>query len=75
MFPEVLTALIGRVPRHQPATVHGFKRFALRGQVFPAMVPGPADSKVGARAPARVCAQGAVPTSAPSLEGQTWQAF
>lgn len=45
-FPEVLQALINRVPRSQPATVSGYRRYALRGQVFPATVPASPDSQV-----------------------------
>jgi gamma-glutamylcyclotransferase (GGCT)/AIG2-like uncharacterized protein YtfP len=40
-FPEVLTALLGRVPYHEPATVAGWRVAALSGRVYPVLVPGP----------------------------------
>ena len=47
MFPEVLKALINRVPRMEPAAIHGYRRHRIRGQVFPGVVraPGP-DARV-----------------------------
>ncbi|KAL4432856.1 hypothetical protein ABPG77_008182 [Micractinium sp. CCAP 211/92] len=38
MYPEVLTALIQRVPRMEPAVIHGFQRYRIRGQVFPGTI-------------------------------------
>lgn len=38
MYPEVLRALIKRVPEHQKAIIHGFQRYGIRGQVFPAII-------------------------------------
>jgi hypothetical protein len=40
MFPEVLEALIDRVPDHTPAAVDGWRAAALDGRVYPALVPG-----------------------------------
>jgi hypothetical protein len=33
MFPEVLQALINRVPRMEPAAIQGFQRYRIKGQV------------------------------------------
>lgn len=33
MYPQVLQALIRRVPRMEPAVIHGFQRHPIRGQV------------------------------------------
>lgn len=38
MYPEVLEALIQRVPDIQPGTVNGYARYAVRGQVFPGAI-------------------------------------
>lgn len=38
MFPQVLEALIGRVPRSERAVLRGHRRYALSGQVYPGMV-------------------------------------
>ncbi|KAL4458037.1 hypothetical protein ABPG75_012902 [Micractinium tetrahymenae] len=38
MYPEVLTALIQRVPRMEPAIIHGYQRYRIRGQVFPGTI-------------------------------------
>jgi gamma-glutamylcyclotransferase (GGCT)/AIG2-like uncharacterized protein YtfP len=38
-FPEVLEALLGRVPTTRPATVLGWRVAALPGRVYPALVP------------------------------------
>lgn len=35
---QVLQALINRVPRHEPASIQGFSRHRIRGQVFPGTV-------------------------------------
>jgi gamma-glutamylcyclotransferase (GGCT)/AIG2-like uncharacterized protein YtfP len=39
-FPEVLDALLGRVPDHTPAAAAGWRVAALAGQVYPVLVPG-----------------------------------
>jgi gamma-glutamylcyclotransferase (GGCT)/AIG2-like uncharacterized protein YtfP len=39
-FPEVLLAVIGRVPDMAPATVRGWRAAALPGRVYPGLVPG-----------------------------------
>ncbi|GAA2403644.1 hypothetical protein GCM10010420_33650 [Streptomyces glaucosporus] len=38
-FPEVLRALLGRVPARTPAAVAGWRAAALRGRVYPGLVP------------------------------------
>jgi gamma-glutamylcyclotransferase (GGCT)/AIG2-like uncharacterized protein YtfP len=40
LFPEVLSALLGRVPESEPATVEGWRVAALPGRVYPGLVPG-----------------------------------
>lgn len=45
-FPEVLHALIGRVPRSAQGTIRGHQRYAIRGQVFPGTIPVAHDSQV-----------------------------
>jgi hypothetical protein len=35
LFSEVLNNLIGRVPRSAQATLKGYQRYAIKGQVFP----------------------------------------
>lgn len=39
MVPELVEALTGLRPRSQPAVLHGFERRAVRGEVYPAIVP------------------------------------
>jgi gamma-glutamylcyclotransferase (GGCT)/AIG2-like uncharacterized protein YtfP len=39
-FPDVLFALIDRVPDHSPAAAHGWRITALPGRVYPGLVPG-----------------------------------
>lgn len=39
-FPEVLTALLGRVPDHTPGAVEGWRVAALGGRTYPVLVPG-----------------------------------
>lgn len=46
MFPEVLQALIERVPRSQAAVIHGYQRGRIRGQVFPGTVRASAAERV-----------------------------
>lgn len=52
MAEEVLKLLIRRVPSCKPATLSGYSRHRVKGQVFPAIMPAkPQDSvqgKVGA---------------------------
>jgi gamma-glutamylcyclotransferase (GGCT)/AIG2-like uncharacterized protein YtfP len=38
-FPDVLRALIDRVPPSEPATARGWRAAALRDRVYPALVP------------------------------------
>jgi gamma-glutamylcyclotransferase (GGCT)/AIG2-like uncharacterized protein YtfP len=40
-FPDVLRALLGRVPDHAPAIAEGWRVAALDGQIYPVLVPGP----------------------------------
>ena len=46
MADEVLKLLIKRVPRSSQATLHGYSRHRVKGQVFPAIVPSSATAKV-----------------------------
>jgi len=39
-FPDVLVALLGRVPGHTPAVAPGWRVAALDGRVYPMLVPG-----------------------------------
>lgn len=39
MAPEVVSLLIKRAPPFKPATLAGYTRHKIRGQVFPAIVP------------------------------------
>lgn len=39
-FPEVLRALLGRVPGHRPAAANGWRVAGLPGRVYPGLVPG-----------------------------------
>ncbi|MFC4062017.1 gamma-glutamylcyclotransferase family protein [Planomonospora corallina] len=39
MFPEVLRALLGRVPESAPAVAEGWRAARLPGQVYPVLVP------------------------------------
>jgi len=40
-FPEVLDALLGRVPELSPARVEGWRAAALPGRVYPGLVAAP----------------------------------
>jgi hypothetical protein len=42
MFPEILRALIGRVPDDSDAAAAGWRAAALRGRRYPGLVPAPA---------------------------------
>jgi gamma-glutamylcyclotransferase (GGCT)/AIG2-like uncharacterized protein YtfP len=46
MADEVLKLLIKRVPSSQKATLAGYCRHRVKGQVFPAIVPATATNKV-----------------------------
>jgi gamma-glutamylcyclotransferase (GGCT)/AIG2-like uncharacterized protein YtfP len=46
MYPQVLHALLNRVPSNSKAVIHGFQRFNIKGQVFPGVIASTADSKV-----------------------------
>jgi gamma-glutamylcyclotransferase (GGCT)/AIG2-like uncharacterized protein YtfP len=39
-FPDVLDALLGRIPEHSPGIVEGWRVAALDGRVYPVLVPG-----------------------------------
>jgi hypothetical protein len=41
LFPEVLLALLGRLPSRMPATAPGWRVAALPGRPYPGLVPGP----------------------------------
>lgn len=48
MAEEVLKLLIKRVPANKPATLAGYSRHRVKGQVFPAIIPAtPQDSVKG----------------------------
>lgn len=38
MAPEVVEALLKRVPHMEPATIIGYRRYALKGRSYPGMV-------------------------------------
>jgi gamma-glutamylcyclotransferase (GGCT)/AIG2-like uncharacterized protein YtfP len=42
LFPEILVALIGRVPDRSPGRIAGWRAAALPGVAYPGLVPGPA---------------------------------
>jgi hypothetical protein len=46
MADEVVRLLLKRVPPSKPATLAGHRRHAVKGQVFPAIVPAPAPASV-----------------------------
>jgi gamma-glutamylcyclotransferase (GGCT)/AIG2-like uncharacterized protein YtfP len=41
LFPEVLQALLGRVPNRLPASAPGWRVVALPGRVYPGLIRGP----------------------------------
>lgn len=43
MAPEVVQALIKRVPPMRPATLKGYTRHSVKGVVFPAIIPDSAE--------------------------------
>jgi gamma-glutamylcyclotransferase (GGCT)/AIG2-like uncharacterized protein YtfP len=46
MADEVVRLLLKRVPASQPATLAGYRRHAIKAQVFPAIVPAEASASV-----------------------------
>lgn len=46
MAPEVVQTLIRRVPPMRSATLHGYTRYRVKGEVFPAIVPDPVPEAV-----------------------------
>src|SRR6266542_5749833 len=44
LFPEVLRALLGRIPDNTAATVAGWRAAALPGLPYPGLVPGPSSA-------------------------------
>jgi gamma-glutamylcyclotransferase (GGCT)/AIG2-like uncharacterized protein YtfP len=46
-FPDVLSALIDRIPHHTPATAHGWRAAALPGLVYPGLTPAQGHSAKG----------------------------
>lgn len=46
MYPQVLQALLNRVPSSCKACIHGFKRYNIKGQLFPAVIKASPDCKV-----------------------------
>ena len=63
-FPDVLRALIDRIPDASSATAHGWRVAALPGQVYPGLVPADAGT-----------AQGLLMTGLTTEEWQTIDAF
>ncbi len=51
----MLTALLGRVPRRCAATLPGYARYALRGRVYPGILPQEG-AAIDGKARERVCA-------------------
>lgn len=50
LLPELVRAVLGRVPPREHATLHGFRRHALVGEVYPAIVHVPAAADVEPKA-------------------------
>jgi gamma-glutamylcyclotransferase (GGCT)/AIG2-like uncharacterized protein YtfP len=46
MYPQVLHALLNRVPSKSKAAIHGYKRYKIKGQVFPGVIPATPECKV-----------------------------
>jgi gamma-glutamylcyclotransferase (GGCT)/AIG2-like uncharacterized protein YtfP len=46
MAEEVLKLLIKRVPANKPATLAGYSRHRVKGQVFPAIIPATPQDRV-----------------------------
>jgi hypothetical protein len=46
MYPQVLHAILDRVPSNSKAVIHGFKRYNIRGQVFPGVIAAAPECKV-----------------------------
>lgn len=47
MYPQVWTRVMHRAHLSQPATIEGFCRYALRGEVYPAVLEAPGSSVRG----------------------------
>jgi hypothetical protein len=47
---QVLRALINRVPRTEPAAIHGYQRYRIKGQVFPGAIKAAAAAAAGTEA-------------------------
>lgn len=48
LVPTVVRAVLGRTPTATPAVLHGYRRFSLRGQAFPALLRAPGHHTRGA---------------------------
>jgi gamma-glutamylcyclotransferase (GGCT)/AIG2-like uncharacterized protein YtfP len=46
MAPEVVNALIKRVPPMRTAKIKGFNRYCVKGVIFPAIIQDSADAEV-----------------------------
>ena len=46
MYAPVLHALLQRIPSQSKAVIKGFKRYNIRGQVFPGVIQSTPDSQV-----------------------------
>lgn len=49
MADEVVRLLLKRVPPSRPATLSGHRRHAIKGQVFPAIVPVPTPAEASVK--------------------------
>lgn len=49
MADEVVKLLINRVPPSRPATLSGFRRYRVQGQLFPAIVPASPEDTVSGK--------------------------
>ena len=47
MYPEVLNALVNRVPSHAPAMLHAHVRHSIHNRKYPGCVPSSSDAQVG----------------------------
>jgi Gamma-glutamyl cyclotransferase, AIG2-like len=47
MFAPVIRSVIGRVPECCPATISGYRRLEVLGELFPGLVRASSDAKVG----------------------------
>ena len=46
MYPDVLKVLLNRVPTNSTAAIHGFRRYSIKGQVFPGVIQSTPESQV-----------------------------